>query len=193
MSKPWAGKRQTSALHFPLRPSESQLKPQHRCPIYMVPPEMRFFHMSGLFLGLGTPERREPGPCQWPSLQAEGRPQAAHFQEEPRAQSAGAGHLCPPRKLTWSRSYPQSARCSHTGPGDLQTRLGSHQCIFAPAVPSARSNAPHTHTPSHAGFLLSNLSSKVTSSEDRSGAVSITAPALFPAEPLSLSETTSNV
>lgn len=64
MSKPWARKRQTSALHIPLRPSESQLKPQHRYPIHTVPPEMRFFHVSGLFLGLGTPERREPGLCQ---------------------------------------------------------------------------------------------------------------------------------
>lgn len=152
---------------------------------------MRLFHVSGLFLVLGTPERREPGPCQVAALQAQGRPQEAHFQEEPRAQSAGAGRLCPPhpRMLTCSPSYPHVPRSSHTGPGDLQTRLGSHQHIYAPAVPSAQSNVP-THTPSHTGFFLSNLSSKVTSSEDHSWAVSITASALFPAEPSSFSEMT---
>lgn len=152
---------------------------------------MRLFHVSGLFLVLGTPDRREPGPCQVAAPAGTGQAPGSSL-------SGGAqGSECwyrasvptPPPHAHLVPLLPQVPRSSHTGPGDLQTRLGSHQRIYAPAVPSAQSNVP-THTPSHAGFFLSNLSSKVTSSEDHSWAVSITASALFPAEPSFLSEMT---
>lgn len=122
---------------------------------------MRLFHVSGLLLGLGTPERREPGPCQVAAPASTGQAPGSSLSGGAQGSECWCRQgVCAPPSPTRSLGPPLTRRSP--APATLAQVISKH--TLAPTSASLHLQSPlptaifpHTLLPTLASFYPISL------------------------------------